>query len=245
MVAVFKKSIDCKEKSTLSGRLADTSQVSVAWRPPYFRRHEGIRISMSSISSVGTNSVNLFQWLSQIGQQPSATTQAANAVTTAQDPNAASVGQDPTVPTSGAGQASGHHHHHGFASKVESAVTTALQSAPSGSDPNQVIKDAITQALQAGKSGGKSGNDGDASDPSGAGGIAGTTATGTSSVNGSSNSNSFVQLLQSYGINAQQFQQDLQSALSSQQTGGSGGSGVDFATLFKSFPPGSMFQATG
>jgi len=197
---------------------------------------------MSSVSSVGTSAVDLYQWLSQITQQSPTTTPVSNA-TSASDPDAAAEAQGSNT-ANGTRHAGGHHHHHGFASKVESAVTTALQSAPSGSDPNQVIKDAITQALQGGQSGGKTGkagNDGDADDQAGASTASSTSASGTTSANGSTSGSSFTQLLASYGVNAQQFQQDLQSALASQLTGGSG---VDFATLFKSFPPGSMFQAT-
>ena len=190
---------------------------------------------MSSISSVSTNGVDLYQWLSQIGQQPSSNQQ--DAVVAAQNVDGTPAAQNPAASSDETTQTH-HHHHHGFSSKIESAVTAALQSAPSGSDPNQVVKDAIAQALQAGKPADPSSGDAfNARDQSGAGGAA--AATGT--VNGSSNSNTFVQLLSSYGINAQQFQQDVQDALSGQQTNGSG---VDFATLFKSFPPGTLFQTT-
>ena len=186
---------------------------------------------MSAISS--STGPDLYQWLQQVGLQPStsaspnpvatAATQAQNALSNPQDPNA-------TDTASATPHHHGHHQHQNAAGKIESAVTSALQSAPDGSDPNQIIKDAITKALQSGNS--QSNN---ANNPS-------PTTTNTNGSNTSGTSDPFTQLLQSHGINPQQFQQDLQDALSTQS---SGGSSVDFATLFKNFAPGSLLQTTG
>ena len=68
----------------------------------------------------------------------------------------------------------------------------------------------------------------------------------TTTIGPTASTSSFNQLLQSYGVDPQQFGQDLQSALSGAQGGsGSGGTTVDFATLFQSFPPGSAIETTG
>ena len=53
----------------------------------------------------------------------------------------------------------------------------------------------------------------------------------------------FSQTLQSAGVDPQQFQQDLQAAL--QNSNGTSSSGFDFATLFRSFPPGSAVNTLG
>lgn len=239
---------------------------------------------MSSVSGVGNNS--LYQWLQALTGNSSTSAISSTSSTPAQG-----AAQDPFQALAGISGGGGHHHHHGgFAQKIESAVTTALQNAPSGSDPNQVIKDAITQALQAGKPGatGAAGNDGDGDDQDGVAnsstsgsstlsalsnasgnaftqllqsvGVTGQqfqqdfqsalatagTASGGSTVSGISSASdaAFSQLLQSYGVSSQQFQQDLQSALAGGSTGSST-NGINFATLFKSFPPGSFIQAVG
>jgi hypothetical protein len=187
------------------------------------------RTTMSAVSSAGS-STDLYQLLQSLNNTTNDPTTASliAANTSPTDPSdpTDSSSTDATDSTGEAG--SGHHkHHHGISPKIESAVTSALQSAPPGSDPNDVVKSAITQALQGGTAAGGS--------QSGAGG----TADGAGSPS-SDQSAAFSQLLQSYGINAQQFQQDLQSAVQ----GGSNGT-PDFATLFKSFPPGSAIEATG
>ena len=103
---------------------------------------------MSSISSAGGSS--LTQWLQQISaQSPNGTASAAttaSALAGTQDSDGDNDGSG-SAPA-GAAQGSGRHHgHHGFAAKIESAVTSALSSAPAGSDPNQVIQDALKQLL--------------------------------------------------------------------------------------------------
>jgi hypothetical protein len=135
-------------------------------------------------------------------------------------------------------EAKGHHHHHhggggsGTFGKIEQAVTSALQSAQrnSSADPNSIIKDAITQVLQ-GNSQGTSSSTGDtsadaetnaaATDPTAAGG------------------QNFSTMLQSLGVNPQQFHADFMSAVQAAH-----GGQVDPSTALQSFPPGSTIDTT-
>jgi hypothetical protein len=142
---------------------------------------------MSAISSVGSNS-SLYQFLQNL-QQSSGLGSATS---------------------SGSGvQGAQHHHRHGgggggLMSQVQSAVTSALQSAQaSGStaDPNQVVQSAIAQVLQNG------------STTSAAGGTAATSGT-----TGSTSPQAFFQTLQASGVTPQQFLSDFMAALQSTQS---------------------------
>jgi hypothetical protein len=85
----------------------------------------------------------------------------------------------------------------GLLKQIESAVTGALQSAPSNADPNQVVQKAIENALK--NPNADSDNDDDSTDP--------VTAQKT-----------FAQTLKSFGITPEQFQKDLSGAVQSVQS---------------------------
>jgi len=121
--------------------------------------------------------------------------------------------------------------------QVQSVVSSALQSAQqSGStaDPNQVIQSAIAQIFknQQNAGGGKSGQPSAAvNDPDGD-----TDTPGVADSDAAANKNAFAQLLQSNGVDAQQFQQDFLSAVQSAQSGG----GADASSVYAGLPPGSL-----
>ena len=182
---------------------------------------------MSSISGVGSS---LYQFLQSLSTNPqvqaaSATTAAATTATT--DAGATS-GQQV--------QATGHHHHHGHGGgemmkKIESAVTDALQQAQAGgstTDPNKVIEDAIAKVL----------SDNQTTSPT-----SGTnpTSTGDAQTTGqvgqgdNSAQQAFLQLLQSAGVDPQQFHKDFLDAIKDAK-----GGQADPSTAFQNFPPGTF-----
>ncbi len=142
---------------------------------------------------------------------------------------------------------SGHHHHHGggFA-KLADAVTNALQSAANGSggsistDANQTITQALTKIFQNGSLGSVSGTDSDG-DNDGSGAATGTASGANSTDTTNGLPASFVQTLKSFGVTAQQFQNDLTTALKTAQESGT----TDLSSVFKNFPTGSIVDAFG
>ena len=103
---------------------------------------------MSTVSSVSPASVGLLSTIQQITDQNSSTSVATGQVES---------GTNST--TQGPQGAQGHHHHHhgggggggggdGLFSQIETAVTSALQNAPAGSNANQTIQGAIASVLQ-------------------------------------------------------------------------------------------------
>ena len=204
-----------------------------------------------SVSSLGSSS-GLYQWLQQIaanGQSNAAgqTTATAAGQDTDGDTNGSTT-SSASGSSSSVGGASGHHHHghggKGITSQIESAITSALNSSTSTSDPNQTIQDAIKNLLNPnGSTAAANGttqdkpNDGDGDDKTPA-------AAAQNTVQGSSQfaqqQAAFSQLLQSYGVDPAQFQKDVQAALQSSQ-----GGQPDFSQIFKSFPPGSIINTTG
>jgi hypothetical protein len=176
---------------------------------------------MSSVSGIGNSSLNPLDPYSLQQANGQGTTQ-----TSATDLNATT-----TDSTDGTEASSGHHHHHGgggggISSQIESAVTSALQDAPDGADPNQTIQDAIAGVL-------KQGSGPSLTDPS-------QTATDGTDGTGSTSEGDFNTLLQQHGINPKQFQEDFQTAVKNIQNNGT----VDFGSLFKSFPPGAAVDTT-
>lgn len=178
---------------------------------------------MSSVSSV-SGSADLYTVLQQINGQSTTSTDNTSA----------------TDPTQAAQQTQGSKHAHkhhgggkgGLSSQVESAVTSALQDAQPGDDPNTLIQNAIAAALKKAQEGGAASVQGDGDADAGAT----TQGTGPQSGQGGAVSQSdFESLLKSNGVDPKQFQQDFQAAVQSVQQGGS----VDFASLFQSFPAGS------
>lgn len=88
----------------------------------------------------------------------------------------------------------------GLLKQIESAVTGALQSAPSSADPNQVVQKAIENVLK--NPNADSDGDDDGTDP--------VTAQKT-----------FAQTLKSFGVTPDQFQKDLAGAVQSVQNASS------------------------
>lgn len=190
---------------------------------------------MSSISSIGQGAYQFLQSIS--GNAPPVTN--ASSATGVQIDSTSNAAQ--TVQGSGGG----HHHHHnqsGAFSKIEAAVTGALQaaqSAGSSSDPNQVIEDAISKIFKNSSSANPQASPGSAnppgSDPDGDGS---TNAAGQPDA-GNSAQQSFFQSLQSLGVSPQQFHSDFLAAIKDAQ-----GGNVNPSALFSSFPPGTTVDTT-
>jgi len=109
--------------------------------------------------------------------------------------------------------------HHGLMSKIESAVIQALQSSPasSTSNPNQVIQNAISQVLD------------------------GTNSTqSTTNTDDDSLQSTFLQTLQQYGVDPQQFRQDLLTAMQN-----SAGGTMTPGNASQYFPAGSLLNTMG
>src|ERR1700722_4639296 len=177
---------------------------------------------MSSISGIGQSS---FQYLQSVKSRRKASQAAPGSTTAAvQDSDGDSDGSSPEG---------------SLFQQIHSAVTSGLQSAQSSgatADPNKVIQNAIAQIFknqQNIKSGNSSQTTVSGSDPDGDGD---TDTPGVTTSDASSTQSAFTQLLQSNGVDAQQFQQDFLSAIQTAQSGGSSKAG----NVFSSFPPGSL-----
>jgi hypothetical protein len=176
-----------------------------------------------STSAVNPASQSLYQFLQSISGNAQA--QAASA---------ASATASTEAPAGQAVQGAGHHHHHGHGGgagfkKIEQAVTDALQSANGSSDPNKTIEDAIAKVFQdnsttSSTTSGAADTDGDTD---------GSSATQASPQNDAAARQAFFQTLKSYGVDPQQFRQDLLAAMKDAQ-----GGQVNPSTAFQSFPPG-------
>jgi len=176
--------------------------------------------------------------LHQFFQTISGDTQSAAA-----DGSAAAVQSDPASTTTQAAPAAGrYHHHHGGQAfgQIQSAVTTALQSAQANgsADPNQIIQDAIEKVLQGGAGSQSAGTAEQAatSDADGDANAAPTSQAGTTDTN----SQTFFQMLQSLGVDPAQFHKDFLAAVQAAQ-----GGQVDPGTAFQSFPPGVAVDTNG
>jgi hypothetical protein len=118
-------------------------------------------------------------------------------------------------------------------SKISSAVTSALeeaQSSGSDSDPNQTIQNAIAQLL--------SGNSGNTQASNGTTSAASQSASSSGNATGETNGTSpqsFLQTLQSYGVDPQQFRQDFLAALQSANGGQTGTN-----SMWQALPAGSL-----
>jgi len=181
---------------------------------------------MSAISSTGISLSSFFQGVS-VGSDAQT---AQSAATSSTDSTAS--------PQEVKGD---HHHHHGGGgggsfSKIEQAVTSALQSAQddSSADPNSIIKDAISQVLQGSSQGSSPSATGSST---GASADANTNSTATDQAAGSNQS--FTSMLQSLGVDPQQFHADFMSAVQAAQ-----GGQVDPSTALQSFPPGTTIDTT-
>lgn len=192
---------------------------------------------MSSVSGIGGSAQGLYQFL-----------QSLSSTSSASSPTAASSSSSSTDATQTLGQAlqgaAGHHRHHGggggFMKQIQDAVGSALQSAQSSgstTDPNQIVEDAIAKVLQNNPSSTPaSAQAGGANDPDGDGDGSSAASGGASSASGQT----FDQLLQSFGVSAQQFRQDFLSAVKDAQ-----GGQMNPLTALQSFPIGSTLDAIG
>lgn len=125
-------------------------------------------------------------------------------------------------------QSPGYGARHALIAKIEAAVTTALQSSQSNAsaDPNQVIQNAIAQVLS-----------GNASPTQAAASTAQTQAAGQSPTDDDSVQATFLQTLQQFGIDPEQFRQDLFSALQNFKGGTAGANAAS-----QLFPSGALLN---
>jgi hypothetical protein len=186
---------------------------------------------MSSISGLGSS---VYQFLvSGKGKHKASKTGSAVNVNPAQDSDGDGDGSTPGIQGNqlgGSGNGS-------FIGQIQAAVSSALQSAQSGgsaANPNQLIQNAIAQIFKnqqnivGGTTSQNSGSDGDSD----------TDTPGVADQDGSSFQSVFANLLQSNGINSQQFQQSFLTAINSAQNGGS----TNVGSVLSSLPPGSLID---
>jgi hypothetical protein len=185
------------------------------------------------MSAISASSVGLTSYLQGLSVTPDA--QTAQAATTS---GASST--DPSANTQGVEGHHHHHHHHGGGgggsfSKIEQAVTSALQTAQEDgtADPNTIIKDAITKVLQ----GSSQGTSASTTPATATDTDADTNAGATDQA--ASGSQGFTALLQSLGVDPQQFHADFVGAVQAAQ-----GGQVDPSTALQSFPPGTTIDTT-
>jgi hypothetical protein len=191
---------------------------------------------MSAIS--GTNNTpSLFSFLQQLGGSQQTQSALGTTATTGNTPanNAANLLTKLAGQLQGAEQ--GKHHHHGgggeLRSKIETAVTSALQNNNGTQDINTIITNAIKQALDPD-------GDGDNATPAtatSANANPNASATSGAATPGSAHA-AFLQLLQSNGVTPQQFNTDLLSAFQSAV----GGTAPDYSQAFSSLAPGSLLN---
>jgi hypothetical protein len=209
---------------------------------------------MSTVSAAGNAGQDLYSFLRSVsGNTPAPATQQATsggAVAAADPSQAAAPGAaaaDPAASSQPAGVRHHRHHHGGgggFRAKIESAVSSALQSAKSSGDStdvNQVIQDAISKVLKDGPgnspaAGGPSqaaGNAANSAPATGTGQDADATSGPSDPSSTSGQTDTFAQLLQQYGVSHDQFRSDLQAAFQN-----ANGGAPDLSSAFKRFPPG-------
>jgi hypothetical protein len=192
---------------------------------------------MSAISGA-SNSPSLFSFLQQLAgtQQTQSQSPLGTAAATGTSPTNNAVNLLTSLASQLQGASQGQHHHHGggeLRSKIETAVTSALQNNNGTQDINTVITNAIKQALDP-----EDNLDGSASSTA-ANSTANPNATSTSgaATPGSAHA-AFLQLLQSNGVTPQQFNSDLLSAFQSSV----GGNAPDYSSAFSSLAPGSLLN---
>jgi len=188
---------------------------------------------MSAISGSGDGTQGIFQYLQSLGGSPSTSQTASTAgATTGGDASAALQGIAGGPHHRGGGKGGGD----SFFSQIQSAVASALQSAQSSganSDPNEVIQSAIAQVFKnqqnitSGTTSQASATDTD--------GNGDTDSAGTAENGGVMAKSAFAQLLQSNGVDPEQFHSDFLAAIQSAQNGGS----ADSSSVFSAFPTGS------
>ncbi|MGA2231514.1 MAG: hypothetical protein ABSH22_11490 [Tepidisphaeraceae bacterium] len=197
---------------------------------------------MSAISGYDPNSY--YQYLQALNHSQLAAQNAAGARAAA----AQSGGEDAAGSAQGSyGSPRGGYGGGPLFQQLATVVTSALQTAKSsgsGADPNQVIQSAIAQVIK-NQPNPPPGNPGQApppdNDPDGDGD---TDTPGVADSDGSSAQAAFTQLLQSNGVNAQQFQADFLAAVQSAQSGDAGDA-TDPSGALSSFPPGSLVDTYG
>jgi hypothetical protein len=202
------------------------------------------------ISGIAGNVGGIFNWLGQvtgIGSQ----NQASQVSSTSNVSSTSSSGPSVNSSMTGNGTTSNiqgkHHHHHAsnLSSGMQSAITSALQNAPSGSNANSIIQNTITSFLSgASAAGGASTNSMSSTlatlenSATGSTGSAGS----NSGTTGSSLTEQFFQLLHNNGVTPQDFHQDLMSGIEqAQQNGGQ----PNVSSLFNNTGPGTLIDELG
>ena len=202
------------------------------------------RIHHMSVSSVGSGT-SLYQWLQQVQANGQQTSGATAGQVAGQDSDGDTDGSQAAGATAASaisagatgGAHHGHHGHHGHpqvSSQLQSAVTSALNSANGSTDPNQTIQDAIKNFL--GLNSTSSTQNSTSTDPTQ---TSTTTTPGDSTVQ--QQPGAFAQLLASNGVSEDQFKQDLHSVLQDAQ---SSGTAVNFGQIFGNLPSGSLVDTT-
>ena len=192
---------------------------------------------MSSISSLG--GAGTYQWFYGVAspRAKAGATGPTQVVQRGRDSDGDTDGSTPGSVDGSSSSAQG-----GFFKQLQDAVTGALGSTSNTTDPNTLIQAAIKQ-LFAGQSPSTSSTTGNTAAPTTDrdGDSDGSTSASdsTDSTNAAAPQSAFSQLLNSFGVSSQQFQQDVQTAL---QSSSSNGGAVDVSKLFKSFPPGSVID---
>jgi hypothetical protein len=188
---------------------------------------------MSSISGSGSSTQGILQYLQSLQASQSAS-QTPSATDSTSSGNASNALQ---------ALGGGHRHRGGgkgggasaFFSQIQTAVTSALQSAQSSgstTDPNQTIQNAIEQVFKNLQNGSTA--TGSASTASNSSSAA-SGSTRSTDGSGSTQGSAFAQLLQANGVDPEQFHSDFLSAIQSAQSGGS----PDASSVFSGFPTGS------
>jgi hypothetical protein len=164
---------------------------------------------MSAINAISNLTQNLYPAVQGFTSPTPATSTTANSIS-------GTVTTSPATLASALQQAKGKGHKHGggMLKKIEQAVTSALQSSSPSADPNQVVQDAIANALKQG------------ANPQS------TSVTDTDGDNDAAAQQTFLQTLKSFGITPERFRNDLATAIQNSQKGGTSGSSVS------AFPPG-------
>jgi hypothetical protein len=196
---------------------------------------------MSSVS-LGGISPTLYTYLQSVNSAKKASRSAPTPpVTTSEDSDGDSDGSSSATQGTSTNQPLG-----GGAlfQALQTAVASALQTAQSSSttaNSNQVIQSAIAQILKTQQNGAKS-TSGQTSaagnDPDGDGD---TDAPGVTDNDTAAAQSNFAQLLQSNGVNAQQFQNNFRAAIQSARSGASASPG----SVFSGFPTGSTLDVVG
>lgn len=187
--------------------------------------------NMSAISSAASGVQGLYQFLQNLQTQNAQSSSTVNTSSTSSSSNSSTTGSLTASLDSLNGstqQTQGGHHHHGggMFKKIEDAVTSALQSAGSSSDPNKVVQDAIAKVLN--------GQNSSTSSTSNGSTAANASTSSSQETETPQTTQQFLSTLQAYGITPEEFGSDLMTAMQNAQGGAN----------LSSFPPGLFVDTT-